>query len=1221
MAGVAGRIPRYVGMPRFVYRTATEWHLGDPTGVGSSPASLRDVLALVGSSDSSGLCVARFGLAVTAREHVELTPETVVSPVPVWAGVVIRQHVMIEDRRGSALLLDDTDLRLIDLLDRPVRVADLLERAPLHAELIHGRLERLASAGRVLIGETTANQVRSEQGPCMTNPEGSVQHKALSRRAVMSQRVRTAYRLSSKMRPVREVIGLMSRAPGSSDALSRARPVQAGYSRAHTRDVKKAERSGIGSTETARGDRVRIPVYAPWHADPGPQLSLGMLMASARQHDDGSLNAFFDLHRPEPADAVLDALLRSHGPTILLCSNYVWSTDRNLAIAREAADANPELLVIHGGPDTPKYEADAEHFLRQNSQAAHILVRGEGEQILVLLLEQLAGKADGIRTLDGLKGVPGLTYRDPTTGEVVRTPDGDRVADLNSLPSPYLTGEFDHVDPTDWSRVVAVETNRGCPYGCTFCDWGSATLSRVRQFDLNRVKAELEWIADRKIACPTLYLTDANFGIMSRDVETAHIIGELNKSRGWPAEVIINVAKNTTKHLVKIMDVLSDAGVRVFMSLSLQTTDDQTLKSIHRSNISIDHYRQLAAALRRRGHPVIGELMIGLPGQTVDSYLNDLQFMLDFEVQQRTWETRMLPNSPMNEPAYRETHGLEIREGLVSQSSSFTQEDLDRMKHLGRVDTICERLGILRHVVRFMQWQKGIQARSIYEKLLDVATHSPTEYPLWATLYHNFDQFPTPPVGWESFYQEIRRFVSREFSAPVDGEFECVFQVQQFLMPQPGRKFPETLSVRHNYQAYYSDARRYLFTGDHVPRTVRKLSCYGPAEISIEGDPLGICEFGLEFHRYQDGVDEFNIGFDSSNELLSPLMRIQFPLRAAGITVPVIDDDLDGSRVDADGLKLSKDQLVSAIDDLTVTGVAIGRRRTADMEPVDCFEGGSGIEGPYLAASVPLYLPTLIRDYRTGVAGAFLHLGHWDDENVHLTLLEARTAANERILGLVELRDECDVLDVACGVGGTIDSIDSRISHSTLVGCDVDEAVLQLAAARTVGPHNRISWVQTDAVSLPFADESFDLVVSIEAMMHFPSRVEFMREAHRVLRPGGSLVGSDLMLSDDAHERVGMSRETLIQTLRSGFDPWPDFSWSPERAVTMGTAVGLESVIWVDATNATARGYEADLGVNLPAASVFSESEAARLFTRLHSEGVLRVHYFRFDRSSVSEGG
>lgn len=47
------------------------------------------------------------------------------------------------------------------------------------------------------------------------------------------------------------------------------------------------------------------------------------------------------------------------------------------------------------------------------------------------------------------------------------------------FPSPYLTGEFDEIDPARW-RSATIETNRGCPYGCTYCDWGSATLSRIR---------------------------------------------------------------------------------------------------------------------------------------------------------------------------------------------------------------------------------------------------------------------------------------------------------------------------------------------------------------------------------------------------------------------------------------------------------------------------------------------------------------------------------------------------------------------------------------------------------------------------------------------------------------------------------------------------------------------------------------------------------------------
>ena len=95
--------------------------------------------------------------------------------------------------------------------------------------------------------------------------------------------------------------------------------------------------------------------------------------------------------------------------------------------------------------------------------------------------------------LSVLAGVPGITYRDGD--RVVRNPDRDRIADLNTLPSPFLTGLFDVYAGVP-ELFVTLETNRGCPYSCTFCDWGSATASRVRQFDIERVFARARMVLD-----------------------------------------------------------------------------------------------------------------------------------------------------------------------------------------------------------------------------------------------------------------------------------------------------------------------------------------------------------------------------------------------------------------------------------------------------------------------------------------------------------------------------------------------------------------------------------------------------------------------------------------------------------------------------------------------------------------------------------------------------
>lgn len=86
--------------------------------------------------------------------------------------------------------------------------------------------------------------------------------------------------------------------------------------------------------------------------------------------------------------------------------------------------------------------------------------------------------------------VPGIAIND--NGKVIRTQDPTRIQNLNEIPSPYLSGIFDdiieHANNVGYEVNALIETNRGCPYSCTFCDWGNGVLGKVKTFDLTRVK-------------------------------------------------------------------------------------------------------------------------------------------------------------------------------------------------------------------------------------------------------------------------------------------------------------------------------------------------------------------------------------------------------------------------------------------------------------------------------------------------------------------------------------------------------------------------------------------------------------------------------------------------------------------------------------------------------------------------------------------------------------
>ncbi|MCP4950410.1 MAG: hypothetical protein GY922_00980, partial [Proteobacteria bacterium] len=279
-------------------------------------------------------------------------------------------------------------------------------------------------------------------------------------------------------------------------------------------------------------------------------------------------------------------------------SNYLWTVEVNLQLAAVVKALNPANITVHGGPSTPSYERDCEQFFIDNPQV-DIAVRGEGELTFAELLDHLDILGD--TGLQALGDTPGMTYRIP--GGVHRTPDRDRIPDLNSIPSPYLMGLFDEFGSVRAGAVI--ETNRGCPYGCTFCDWGSATLSKVRRFDLDRVFKELEWSAKHQIQDASI--ADANFGMLPRDVDIAKKIAELRREYDFPRSVPINYAKNQVRYLREIIEIFAAVDILTEGLVSLQSMDETTLKVIDRSNIKLEKYHEISTEFRRANLPLAAD--------------------------------------------------------------------------------------------------------------------------------------------------------------------------------------------------------------------------------------------------------------------------------------------------------------------------------------------------------------------------------------------------------------------------------------------------------------------------------------------------------------------------------------------------------------------------------------------------------------------------------------
>jgi radical SAM superfamily enzyme YgiQ (UPF0313 family) len=526
--------------------------------------------------------------------------------------------------------------------------------------------------------------------------------------------------------------------------------------------------------------------------------------------------------RRDPIEEVVQLLSKC---AVVGFSTYIWNKSYNNVLARELKKANPDIVILFGGPEPPIEKPD---FFKKFPYI-DICVKQEGEITFKRILEA-KGRSEFFN-------IPGLLIND--NGNTVDTGQSERISDLDVIPSPYLIGIFDSLmekfPDVRWNATL--ETNRGCPYACTFCDWGSLTYNKVKKFELERVFAELEWIGKKK--CDFVSITDANFGIFpERDDLIADKLIAVQKQYDNPKAYTISWAKNQKREIVDIVKkLINEGGAKIGLNLSVQTLDENTLDIIKRKNLEMNKIEEVFDMCEANNIPLYTELILGLPGETIESWKSN--FYRLYKAGNHTgitiYQAQLLENAEMNllqrklykiegrivydylVGTYNENELKEGVEVVISTKDLPSEVMLDAQVFSWFMNTFHIN-GLTNYISRFMFKYAGVDYQTFYETFfeyikqdewLNSEIHRIREhYGNWAK-YGKIDHTPIQGIeihGWNLVHSTIINLHSEDKGKHIFSVIKS-FVKDNFELDE--KLFEQLIDFQKNYLVEHSDAPLY----------------------------------------------------------------------------------------------------------------------------------------------------------------------------------------------------------------------------------------------------------------------------------------------------------------------------------------------------------------------------------------------------------------------------